>query len=390
LSQLSPLTQRPPQVGVAGSEFGDAEPDTDRLPSASQAKLVWRGFRKHRMAMAGAVVLLFLFLVAAFGEFLAPYGTRTVDDLGTWAPPQMLRVVERTDDGWDWGLHVYGYHRERDENLAVTYSVDRDQKIPVRLFAKGHEYRLMGLIPWDRHLIGPVDPDDSMFLLGSDRNGRDVMSRLIYATRVSMTVGLVGVALAFLLGVTLGALSGYFGGRVDAVIQRLVELSIAVPSIPLWLGLTAAISVHVGQITRYFLITIILAVIAWGGLAREVRGRFLAMRNEDFVVAARLDGSSGQRVMFRHMLPSMTSHLIAQLTLRIPEIILAETALSFLGLGLLPPTVSWGVMLNDATNIRSFDSPWLLLPGLAVVVTVLAFNFVGDGLRDAADPYRNN
>jgi peptide/nickel transport system permease protein len=385
-TQLAPPPERPDP----GAEAAAAP--TGRQPTASQARLVWRGFRRHRLAMGAALVLVLFYLVALLAEFLAPFRPSHLNEHYTYAPPQLLRVVDRTEDGtWRLGLYVYGYTSERDpESLRVTYRVDESQRIPVRFFAKGEEYRLFGLIPWDRHLIGPADPNAPMYLLGADEIGRDQLSRLIHATRISMTIGLVGVALAFLLGVTLGGISGYFGGRVDAVIQRGVELVIAVPSIPLWLGLTAAIPIYVGQVTRYFLITVILAVIAWAGLAREVRGRFLAMRNEDFVTSAWLDGSSRGGVMFRHMLPSMTSHLVAQLTLRIPEIILAETALSFLGLGLLPPTVSWGVLLNDAQNIRVISqAPWLMMPGVAVVVAVLAFNFVGDGLRDAADPYRS-
>lgn len=370
------------------------QPSEDKAPrkraSASQAKLVWWGFRKHKLAMVGAAVTLLFFLVALLAEFLAPFTTGHLNERYTYAPPQRLHVIDRTDDGWDFGLYVYGYSDYQDpESLRITYTVDESQKIPVRLFAKGDEYKLLGLIPWDRHLIGPVDPDAPMYLLGADRIGRDQLSRLIYATRISMTVGIIGVLLAFALGITLGGISGYFGGWVDNIIQRMIEFIMAVPTLPLWLGLTAAIPVTIGPVKRYFLISVILAVLAWTTLAREVRGRFLALREEDFVTSAWLDGSSRWRVMFRHMLPSTTSHLIAALTLSIPGVILAETALSWLGVGLQAPVVSWGVLLIDAQSIRVIShAPWLLAPGLAVVIVVLALNFVGDGLRDAADPYK--
>lgn len=372
------------------------EPSEDTAPrkraSASQARLVWWSFRKHKLAMAGAVVTLLFFLVALLAEFLAPFTPNHLNERYTYAPPQRLHVVDRTEDGgWQFGLYVYGYSDYQDpESLRITYTVDESQKIPVRLFAKGDEYKLLGLIPWDRHLIGPVEPGAPMYLLGSDRIGRDQLSRLIYATRISMTVGIIGVLLAFALGITLGGISGYFGGWVDTIIQRMIEFIMAVPTLPLWLGLTAAIPVTIGPVKRYFLISVILAVLAWTTLAREVRGRFLALREEDFVTSAWLDGSSRWRVMFRHMLPSTTSHLIAALTLSIPGVILAETALSWLGVGLQAPVVSWGVLLIDAQSIRVIShAPWLLAPGVAVVVVVLALNFVGDGLRDAADPYKH-
>lgn len=372
------------------------EPAEDKAPrkraSASQARLVWWGFRKHKLAMIGAVVTLLFFLVALLAEFLAPFTTSHLNERYTYAPPQRLHFIDRAEDGgWQFGLYVYGYSDYQDpESLRITYTVDESQKIPVRLFAKGEEYELLGLIPWDRHLIGPVDPEAPMYLLGSDRIGRDQLSRLIYATRISMTVGIIGVLLAFVLGITLGGISGYFGGRVDNFIQRMIEFVMAVPTLPLWLGLTAAIPVTIGPVKRYFLISVILAILAWTTLAREVRGRFLALREEDFVTSAWLDGSSRWRVMFRHMLPSTTSHLIAALTLSIPGVILAETALSWLGVGLQAPVVSWGVLLIDAQSIRVISqAPWLLAPGAAVVIVVLALNFVGDGLRDAADPYKH-
>ena len=379
--------------GVAtGLPEGGGAPDRSaRSASASQAKLVWWAFRRHRVALASAVVVLGLFLVVLFAEFLAPFPTNRVNEFYTYAPPQRLQLIDRTADGGiDIGMWVYGYTDEQDpESLRITYTVDESQRIPVQFFARGAEYQLFGLIPWDRHLIGPSDPDAPMYLLGSDRIGRDQLSRLTYATRISMTVGIIGVLLAFLLGVLLGGVSGYFGGRVDTFIQRMIEFVMAVPTLPLWLGLSAAIPVTFGPVRRYFFISVILAILAWTTLAREIRGRFLALREEDFVTSAWLDGSSRRRVMFRHMLPSTTSHLIAALTLSIPGVILAETALSWLGVGLLAPVVSWGVLLNDAQSVRVISqAPWLLAPGAIVVIAVLALNFVGDGLRDAADPYK--
>jgi peptide/nickel transport system permease protein len=357
---------------------------------ASQWRLVWWAFRKHRLAVAGAVVVLAIYLVALFAEFLAPYAPSAFNSDYTYAPPQRPHILDTSGDGWDLGLYVHGYTSSMDpESLAITYEIDESEKIELGFFVKGAEYELWGLIPWDRHFLGPKDPDQSVFLLGADRNGRDMLSRIVYGARVSMTIGLVGVALAFVLGITLGGISGYLGGKIDTLIQRMVEFFMSVPTLPLWLGLAAALPHDWSPLRRYFAITVILAIVAWTELARVVRGRFLSLREETFVTAAHLDGNSQPRVIFRHMLPSFTSHLVAALTLSVPTMIIAETALSFLGLGLLPPVVSWGVLLQEAQNIRVVaTAPWLMLPGLAVVVAVLSLNFVGDGLRDAADPYR--
>lgn len=360
---------------------------TAKPATASQSKLVWWAFKKHRLALVSAWILAGMMLVIVLCEFIAPFGARHRDAEYTTAPPQVLKLW--SDSGF--GLHVDGYTSEQDpRSLRITYAADPDDRVDVGLFVKGEEYELFGFIPWDRHLIGPRDPEDPMYLWGTTTDGQDLLSQVVYATRVSASVGIIGVLLAFILGIVLGAISGYFGGWADNAIQRVIELTMSVPAIPLWLGFAAALPADMNPVTRYFIITTILALVAWTGLAREVRGRFLSLRREEFVTSARLDGSSHGRIMFRHMLPSFSSHIIAALSLSIPGMILAETALSWLGMGLRPPAVSWGVQLQDASKWSVLSgAPWLLIPGVCVVLVVLAFNFVGDGLRDAADPYKH-
>jgi peptide/nickel transport system permease protein len=382
--------------GLVDEETGEpvtSEPEEVIVATASQAQLVWRAFRKHKLAMIGAGVTLLLYLTVIFAGFLAPYGPTTVDDRYPYAPPQRVHLIDNSGGGVEFGPYVHGLTQVvDDESLAVAYEIDESVKIPLELFVTTEEsHSVLGLFDSNLHLIGPENPEDPMFLLGTDRNGRDQFSRIIFGTRISMTIGLVGVAIAFVLGVTLGGISGYAGGKIDMVIQRLVELFMSIPTLPLWLGLAAALPPHWGPTHRYFAITTILALFAWTELARVTRGRFLSLREEEFVTSAVLDGNKAPRLIFRHMVPLFTSHLIASLTLAIPAMILAETALSFLGLGLQAPTVSWGALLQEAQNIRTISSaPWLLLPGVAVVVAVLALNFVGDGLRDAADPYKTS
>ncbi|MFD6950548.1 peptide ABC transporter permease [Nocardiopsis sp. TSRI0078] len=384
----------PPEASrepLTGAGAPDTEPRTAGAPPGDvpQRVLVWRRFRRSRLAVAGALVLCALLLVSVFSEFLAPSTPDAYNAERTYAPPQRLHFAD-TADGLDLGMYVYDYQVERDpETLANTYTVDESTRIPVGLFVRGEPYELWGLIPSDVHLIGAADPDQDVYLLGADRNGRDMASRIIYGTRVSMSIGLAGVALSFVLGLVLGGLSGYLGGRVDNAIQRVIEFLMSIPTIPLWMGLSAAVPRDWGSVQTYVAITVLLSLIGWTDLARVVRGRFLSLRQEDFVTAARLDGCGTGRIIGRHMLPSFTSHIIASLTLAVPFMILAETSLSFLGLGLQPPVVSWGVLLQEAQNIHSIaGAPWLLLPGAAVTVAVLVLNFVGDGVRDAADPYR--
>jgi peptide/nickel transport system permease protein len=284
---------------------------------------------------------------------------------------------------------VYPYKRERNPNtLAWIYSEDRTSKAPIQLFVQGDEYEFWGLFETNVHLLGVEGENATLFLLGTDRLGRDVLSRAIYGTRISMSIGLLGVFISLFLGVLFGGISGYYGGWIDLVIQRIIEVLQSIPCIPLYMELAAAMPLDWQGPHVYFAMVTILSLIGWSSMARVVRGRFLSLRSEDFVKAARLSGSSEMRIIFRHMVPSFLSHIIAAVTLAIPGMILAETALSFLGIGMRPPAVCWGVLLQEAQNIRTVAfSPWLLLPGVAVVVAVLAFNVLGEGLRDADDPY---
>lgn len=349
---------------------------------APQWKLVWWKFRKHKLALISAVVVIFIYLIAIFTEFLSPVEPSKTDSKYLYAPPQTLLF-----DGQ--GAYVYGYTSKVDPiALRRTFVIDETKRIPIAFFVQGFPYRMFGLFETNIHLLGPQNPEDVVFLLGADRLGRDLLSRFISGTRVSMSIGLIGVMFSLILGILLGGVSGYFGGVVDTIIQRLIEFLRSIPSIPLWMGLAAALPLDWPPDRVYFMITIILSLIGWTGLARVVRGRFLSLREEDFVMAARLDGANQFRIIFRHMLPAFTSHIIAAITLSIPGMILSETSLSFLGLGLREPVVSWGVLLYSAQDIRSIaTAPWLLIPAIAVVVSVLALNFFGDGLRDAADPY---
>ncbi len=380
-------------MSVAMPTLEDAGASENAPRVVTPAQLIWRKFRRHRLAMLGAVLTIALYLGAAFAPFIAPFGPNEYQSRYTYAPPQTVHWIRTNEEGRRiFGPYVY------DLKVSVDYAsgrrvfeTDRENVIPIRFFPRGAEYRLFGFIPADRHLFGPADPDRPMFLTGADRLGRDMFSRTIIGSQVSLSIGLVGVIMSLILGLIFGGLSGYYGGAVDTLIQRVIEFLQSIPSIPLWIGLAAALPKDVNPALIYFYITLILSLIGWTGLARVVRGRFLSLKNEDFVRAARLDGASPWRVMFRHMVPSFLSHIIAAVTLAIPAMILAETALSFLGLGLRQPVISWGVLLQEAQNIRSVaTAPWLFVPGGAVVVAVLAMNFLGDGLRDAADPFSSN
>ena len=371
------------------SEQPGTAPSLDRaraLASASQWQLTWRRFRRHRLAVVCAVIIALFYSVVAFAEFFATTDPHKPSAQLSLIPPQAIHWF----DNGSFSPHVYRIVRKRDANFQLIYTPDPAVKIPVAFFARGFEWKLFGLIPTDRHLIGVVGADAgrTLFLLGTDVQGRDLWSRIVYATRVSLTVGLIGVSLSLTLGVLLGGLSGLYGGVVDECIQRVIEVVRSVPTIPLWMGLAAAVPREWSVIQVYFAITIIISLVSWTELARVVRGRFLALREEDFIVSAELDGCSKLRIIFSHMVPSFLSHIIAVTTLTLPVMVLSETALSFLGLGLRPPAISWGVLLQAAQNVQAVAvTPWLLLPAVPVIVAVLAFNFVGDGLRDAADPY---
>ncbi|MDA1228921.1 MAG: ABC transporter permease [Chloroflexi bacterium] len=365
-----------------------AEDSTERIYIATQWQLMWWRLRKHRLAMIAATVLAIFYLAVIGANFLATSDPHLSEAKRGEMPPQGLHFF----DGFKPGLYVYGVAGARDpKTFRKIFVTDKDTKIPVRLFARGFEYKFLGFLPTDRHLLGVASPlvaEESIFILGTDVQGRDVWSRLMLATRISMSIGLVSVTVSLFLGVVLGGISGYYGGWSDIIIQRVIEILRSIPTIPLWMGIAAAVPRDWSIIKVYFAITIIISLIGWTTLAREVRGRFLSLRDDDFVTAAELAGASRMRIIFRHMAPSFMSHIIAATTLALPAIIISETSLSFLGLGLRPPAISWGVMLQAAQNVQTIAlTPWLMIPAIPVVAAVLAFNFLGDGLRDAADPY---
>jgi peptide/nickel transport system permease protein len=369
------------------------EPDAaasgdQRVFVASQWQLMWWRFRKHKVAVVSAFVIAAFYLVVVGADFLAYADPNASEAQRSLMPPQRVYWF----DGWRFGPYVHGFKGARDpQTFKRVYVADPSEKITLRFFAQGFEYHFLGLIPMTRHLIG-VDggreATKTIFLLGTDVQGRDLWSRLMYGTRISLTIGLVGVTMSLVLGVLLGGLSGFYGGIADTVIQRVIEILRSIPTIPLWMGLAAALPRDWSILQVYFAITIIISLLGWTELARVVRGRFLSLREEDFVVSARLVGCSQMRTIFVHMVPSFMSHIIAATTLALPAMIVSETALSFLGLGLRPPAISWGVLLQQAQNVQTVAiSPWLMLPAVPVIIAVMAFNFLGDGVRDAADPY---
>jgi peptide/nickel transport system permease protein len=348
---------------------------------------MWRHFKRSRPAVIGGLFLLSMYLVAAFADFLAPYGVRTTHDQYPSAGPHWPRWVD-AEGTFHLRPFVYGYKRTVDpQTFRSTFTDVTEETYPLRFFAKAEPYELLGLLPTEVHLFKAEAPG-KVFLLGTDSQGRDLFSRILFGARVSLTVGLLGVVISLVLGCFLGMLSGFYGGVTDVIMQRIVEVLLAFPQIPLWLALAAAVPPNWSSIKVYFGVTLVLSIVSWAGLSRQVRAMVLAAREQDFVMAARLSGASDVRIIVRHIFPNILSHVLVVATLSVPGMILGETALSFLGLGIRPPMTSWGVLLNEAQHTRVLvQQPWLITPVAFVVAVIIAFNFVGDGLRDAADPF---
>jgi peptide/nickel transport system permease protein len=370
---------------VTGAAAKATERDV-RYYTASQWQLVWWRFRRHRMALTGAIVLIVMAVLGTFADFFAPYGGTTRDRDYIYGPPQLLRFWD--DKGFSARPFVYGLTTERDPvTLRKVATVDTENRRYIYFFVRGESHRLLGLFPSSIHLFGLED--GKIHLFGTDELGRDLFSRTLFATGTSLSIGVLGVLVAFVLALIIGGTAGYFAGWIDYGIQRLTEVIKVIPVIPLYMGLAAAFPKEWSNIQVYFAMTMILGLVGWTTLARRIRGHLLSQRNEDYVVAARLSGASASRIIGRHLLPSFTSYIIVDLVITFPYTILSETALSFIGLGLRPPSISWGILLQGAQNIRAIEqAPWLFIPAAFVVIAVLAFTILGDGLRDAADPYQ--
>ena len=382
--------RRPPHY-VSDAPFEPAGADElaagwETFYMASQWRLMWWKLRRHRLAVISAIILLVMYGSTLMSEVVAPYNLHTRNTDYIYAPPQGIHLFH---DGAFVGPFVYGYDYRLDmETLKRIYTPSPEKVQPLRFFCSGDSYRFWNLFAGDFHLVCPAE-GGTLFMLGTDRLGRDMFSRIIYGARISLTIGLVGIAFSFILAILIGGIAGYYGGWIDNLVQRMIEILRSFPELPLWMALAAVMPVTWSPIFVYFAITMILAVLDWTNLARAVRSKVLALREEDYCLAARLMGAGPPRIIGRHLLPGVMSHLIASATLSIPAMILGETALSFLGLGLRPPITSWGVLLNEAQNINVVALyPWLMLPVVPVIVVILAFNFLGDGLRDAADPYK--
>ncbi|HFQ5315352.1 TPA: ABC transporter permease [Vibrio vulnificus] len=370
--------------------FGRKKATLD-LATATQWQLIGLKMRQHKLAWYSMWFLVWVYFIAIFAEFFAPFDPSDNWRRYTYAPPQAVSLIESTEDGWRWAPHLEFYNSKTDpRTLKRHYTLNENKKVYFSFFGETERYYLLGFIPMNRKFVVPHDPKQPFFVLGSDRMGRDMLSRLIYGARISFSVGLMGVFTTFVLGIVIGGISGYFGGAIDNFIQRSIEFMKSIPTLPLWMALSASLPAEWSSLTKYFLITIILGLVSWPDMARVVRSRFMSLRSEEYVAAAWLDGNTPFEIIRRYMVPNFLSHIIAVVTLAIPAMILGETALSFLGLGLQAPMVSWGVLLQEAQNIRALaEAAWLLIPAAAVIVVILAMNFVGDGLRDACDPYHD-
>ncbi len=379
--QTSPVASLDEAI-LAPGQVGAGE----RYYYASQWELILWRFSRHRLAVISTVLLVIMYILAIFAEFFAPYTVDTRFEKFTQSPPTKIHIIK---PGGGIQPYIYAVKRVLDQKtFKFIFTEDTSQIYPIRFLTKGDSYKMWGLFRTDIHLFGPGTPDVPLLVFGADRIGRDLLSRTLYGARISLSIGLVGVFISFILGVILGGISGYFGGVIDDVIQRVIDFLLSIPGLPLWMTLTAALPRDWPTLKLYFAITIILSILGWTGLARVVRGKLLQLREEDYTLAARGAGASDWRIITRHLLPGFTSHLIVSITFSIPSVILAETALSFIGVGIQPPAVSWGTLLQDAQNLTAVaQQTWLMIPALWVIATVLLFNFVGDGLRDAADPY---
>ena len=382
-----PAQSDQPGLPLPGGVEDYEVPEEEHVTYATPAQLMWWRFRRHKMALAAVVVLLFAYLGMLLADLVAPYDPVERTPY-LFAPPQQVHFIDR-NGRFSLRPLVYGLTKTRDPNtLQLVYVADKTQEYPLRFLVRGWRYKMWGLIEGDLHLFGVAEADGHAFLLGTDHLGRDMLSRIVFGSRISLTIGLVGVFLSMIIGLIVGGVSALYGGWVDNVIQRTIEIIISIPSLPLLMGLSAAIPREWSLVQTYFVFSLLLSLVSCTVIIRIVRGKFISTRSADFVMAARLYGSGEWRILSRHLIPSFISYVIVRVTLDIPRMILSETALSFLGIGLRPPVISWGVLLTQAQSYQTVVLyPWLLLPAVFVIIAVLSFSFLGDGLRDAADPF---